>query len=143
MTKYLAACTALVLCALTACSNANPPPATDDLVPGTLDVAVDGRPVDSPDGVKCERISSYTTLTSGDDGSTVRVLLDSAPEMRPVSVQLVDVGGFTGSYLADLQGDAQAHLDGSTFVVTGQADGFFADRPSGRATGEFAISFAC
>lgn len=136
---------AAVFLGTTACSSTAPPanPPSGALAPGTIDVSVDGQSAGSPRGLACSHISSFTTATAGEGDSTVRAVLDDASGLSTVSVQLTDIGGFTGSYWTKVQGKADASVVGSTFVISGVADGFYTERPSERATGHFTIRFAC
>ena len=59
------------------------------------------------------------------------------------SVSINNLGGFTGSYNAGLGGNAEVTMAGSTYDITGTADGFATDNPSFRTGGTFAIKVSC
>jgi ipoprotein LpqH len=136
---------AALLLAMTACSSgaprATPPPGA--LSPGTIDVTINGRSADSLRHAACTRVSSFTTVAAREGDSTVRAVLNDAVGIKTVSVEITNVRGFTGSYQQNLQGDAEARVTGSTFQISGVADGYNSERPASEATGDFLIKFAC
>lgn len=136
---------AAVFLGATACSSTAPPAKLPSgaLAPGTIDVSIDGQPAGSPRGLACSHLASFTTAIAGEGNSTVRAVLNDASRLSTVSIQINDTGGFTGSYWANLQGKADASVVGSTFVISGSADGFYTERPSELATSSFTIRFAC
>jgi ipoprotein LpqH len=89
------------------------------------------------------RVSSFTTVSAGQGDSRVHAVLNDSVGLKTVSVEITNIGGFTGSYLANLQGNADAWVAGSTFQISGVADGFYSDRPSFGAKGDYQIKFAC
>jgi lipoprotein LpqH len=135
-----------LLLGVTACSPPDPPPSlpAGALPPGTIDVSINGKSAGRQHGLACTRIASFTSAAAGEGGSSVRAVVNAADELNAVSVQITDIGGFTGSYMANLQGKAQTKLVGtSTFVISGVANGFFAARPADQTTSDFTVKFAC
>jgi hypothetical protein len=114
------------------------------LPPGTIDVSINGKSAGRQHGLACMQITSFTSATAGEGGSSVRAVVNGADELNAVSVQFTNVGNFSGSYLSNLQGSANARLVGtSTFEVSGAADGFFLDRPAQPTKSDFVVRFAC
>src|SRR5690242_11142524 len=115
-----AAVVTLLLCVTGCSSGSTPPPPlpAGALPPGTMDVSVNGQPAARHHGLACTHIMAFTAATAGEGGSTVRAVVKGGDELNVVSVQLTDIGDFTGSYMPHLQGTADARLVGtSTFVV--------------------------
>ncbi len=133
------------LLGMTACSSGAPRAASPPraLAPGTIDVAINGQTVNTPRHAGCTRVGSYTAVAAGEGDSRLRAVVNDAVGIKAVSVEITNVGGFTGSYLLNLQGDAEARVAGSTFQISGVANGYDTARPSFRATGDFRIQFAC
>jgi lipoprotein LpqH len=129
----------------TACSSGAPAAsrATGSLPPGTLKISINGRSSNTPYGADCTHISSYTTVRASAGDSSVRAVLNAASSLAPVSVEIANIDGFTGSYQADLMGRAYARLTGSTVELFGVAGGFYSQDPSHDAQGDFTIDFAC
>jgi hypothetical protein len=146
MIRSISAATVALSLSVTGCSSSAPPttPPAGALPPGTIDVAINGHSAERQHGLSCQQITSFTIANAGQDDSSVRAVVNDASGLSAVSVQLTDISGFTGSYNANLQGKADAQLVGtSTFVITGTADGFNADRPADRSKGDFTLRFAC
>jgi lipoprotein LpqH len=139
-----AACVALWL-GVAGCSSLAPPasPPPGVLSPGTIKLSINGHSAGHLHDLTCTQITSFTTATAGDDDSTVRAVVNETSQLDTVSVQITKLGGFTGSYMSKLQGTAKTRIAGSTFVISGVADGVYSDHPSDQATGDFTIGFAC
>ena len=94
--------------------------------------------------VKCLPIGSLTTITTGDSAAGVTALVSNSIGLTAKSVNIKDLGGFTGSYMDKLDGNiADVRMADQTYIISGVADGFDADNPSMRTTGRFAIRVAC
>ncbi|SEH59248.1 lipoprotein antigen [Mycolicibacterium rutilum] len=141
------ACVATVL-VLAGCSSSPPdytPPA-GELVAGTAQVTVNGRDAGVTQAVQCNTTEWLTTITTGDQTSGITAMLSNKDELVTESVSINNVGGFTGSYTADVGGTggaAQVGMTGNTYDISGTADGFNTDAPSFRVPGTFAIRVAC
>lgn len=64
----------------------------------------------------------------------------------PVTAQTVDIrnlGNFTGTYWNDNLGKATAKVNQGKFTVSGEAEGAFADKPNQSTTATFDISTNC
>jgi Mycobacterium 19 kDa lipoprotein antigen len=146
MQRSLAVYLAAVFLSATACSSAAAPaplPA-GALAPGTIDVSINGQSAAHQRDLTCTNMTSFTTATAANGDSTVRAVVNNDDGLNTVAVEFTDVAGFTGSYLSDVQGKADARLVGSsTFLISGVANGFFADRPANQTTSDFTVRFAC
>jgi len=118
-------------------------------------VTINGQDAGTTHSVDCNQAEQYFTITTGDravrgastltaNGVTAVVeSTDSGSKMAAKSVQIRNVGGFTGSYWQGQVGNAEAKLAGTTFTITGTADGFNATDPSDRTTATFQIKAGC
>lgn len=59
------------------------------------------------------------------------------------SVQINNLGGFTGSYWDGTTGEADATLTDGTFTIAGTAEGFFHDNPGERTSTTFEVTTDC
>jgi lipoprotein LpqH len=137
--------TAATALALTGCSSGPPEyqPAPGTLVAGTAQVAVNDQDAVTTKAVQCDATGPLTTITTGDQTSGVTVMVSNQDELVAETVNIRDVGGFTGSYNAGLGGSAKVTMNGRTYDITGTADGFNTDSPSFRTSGTFAVKVSC
>ncbi len=130
---------------LAGCSS-NPPeyqPGPGELVAGTAEIVVNGQEPQTTGAVQCSSTGPLTTITTGDQRSGVTVMVSNQDELTAESVNINNVGGFTGSYNAGLGDAAEVTMTGRTYHITGTADGFDTDKPSFRVPGTFAIKVSC
>ncbi len=130
---------------LAGCSSAPEPeplPA-GTLVPGTAQVTVNDNDLGLFHSVRCDPAGSLLTISIGNAEQGSTALVSSVGELAAKSVAIHDLAGFTGSFNEGLGGDAQVALTGSTYTITGTAEGFDTERPSFRSTGTFTIKAAC
>jgi lipoprotein LpqH len=127
------------------CSSAAPqvPSLPGALSAGTAEVSIDGGGAESTTDVRCSTTGSVTTIETGDDNAGTMSSVNSQDGLAVQFAQIRDIGGFTGSYWAELNPAAKAQLVGRTFELSGTADGFTSDNPSARTTGKFSIKVAC
>lgn len=124
------------------------PPPSEKPQPGTLtlgtaQVTVNDADTGTTDAVKCSITGPLTTITTGDDQSGVTALVSNTDELTAESVRIHNLGGFTGSYNAGLEGEAKITQTDRTYEITGTADGFQIDQPSFRTNGTFTVKVAC
>jgi lipoprotein LpqH len=146
--RSLAAAAAVVLASgMAGCSAPTPTPAAQpgqgEVAAGTARVAVNNQDLGNTDAVACSPAGSLTTITTGDPASGTTAILDNARGLRAKSVSINNLAGFTGSYWQDLDGAAEVHMTGRTYLITGTAAGFSADQPSARTSAPFAIRVSC
>lgn len=110
---------------------------------GTAEVTVNGQKLATSEAVDCSFIQSSMTIMTGDDASGATIVIDNSLQLDTKSVEIRELGGFTGSYRQDLGGTAAAKLVGRTFTIEGTADGFDATDPSARTTGSFSVMASC
>ncbi len=135
---------ALAVGGLAGCSD--PAPAgrpAGSLPAGTAEVSINGAGLGRTNDVSCSSTGALTTINTGDEKSGTNSSVDSTDGLAVQFARITDLGGFTGSYWADLGPDAKVELTGQTYLMTGSATGFNADNPSARTTRTFSIRVAC
>jgi hypothetical protein len=138
----MSAVSAVVLMA--GCSSPTPdPPRAGTLPAGTAEVTVNDQKLPASQSVDCTFIQSMTTITTGDNDAGATVVIDNGGKLDAKSVDIRNLGGFTGSYWQNLGDAATVKMTGRTFTISGTADGFNATDPSKRAPGTFSIKASC
>lgn len=146
MNKVLnfAAGAVLVAGGLPGCSSPSPAPPRPDVLPrGTVQVTVDGKDIGSASAVTCTTTTSLKVITTGDSTAGTTSMLDNTDTLTVKGVNIHNIGGFSGSYWQGLDGEAQIHMSGSTYLIGGTAAGFSTDNPIDRTTERFTIKVAC
>ncbi|KKC06887.1 lipoprotein LpqH [Mycobacterium nebraskense] len=134
----------LITASVGACASpprAAPPPGT--LPPGTAQVTINDDALPETHAVKCVTMGSLTAVTTGDTAAGTKTFVSNESALTAKSVNVSDLGGFTGSYAEDLQGTADVALQGYTYTIRGRAEGFDTGNPSLRTIGTFTIKVAC
>lgn len=135
---------ALIAAGLGACSSAPPAAAPPGpLAPGTAQVTINDRALPETRAVKCIPIGSLTTVTTGDAAAGTKAFVSNEGSLTAKSVNIRDLGGFTGSYAEGLQGTADVTLRGYTYTIRGRAEGFDTGNPSFGAISTFTIKVSC
>jgi ipoprotein LpqH len=135
----------LMVVGIGACSS--PPPAASPqagtLPSGTAQVTIDNKDIPRTYAVHCTSIESLRMIATGDATAGATALVSNEDALTAQSVGIQDLGGFTGSYMEGLQGQAQVTMSGQTYTIRGTAEGFDTDNPSARTTSTFVIKVAC
>ena len=144
------AAAAVAVAGLAACSSEKQPNH-----PSQASVTINGNTVANKQMVTCtQQVSTvpgsepwwYWTIAVGDqDISGVKALINgSGDKLTAESVHIVNLGGFTGSYVKDGGDEASASFNSETFTITGKANGFDTTRkPEEPATATFKIVATC
>ncbi|WP_081665287.1 lipoprotein LpqH [Mycobacterium sp. UM_CSW] len=119
------------------------PAASGRLPGGTAQVTINDRPLPETHSVKCVRLGSLTTITTGNPAGGLTAFVSNKDALTANSVSINDLGGFTGTYQAGLGDKADVTMNDQTYTIRGSADGFVKDDPSQRTTGTFTIRVAC
>src|SRR3984957_6193359 len=113
------------------CSSDRAAPARPGVLPpGTAVLTVDGKDVGTTYSVRCESIAWMTRIHTDVQASGVSAMLSNANKLKAEFVRLQDLGGFTGSYERELQGEAAVTMTGPTYPITGAALGFHPEAPA-------------
>lgn len=136
---------ALATAAVAGCSSSPPAyqPPPGQLVAGTAQTTVNGREAGATEAVQCRTIGPMTTISTGNQDAGAYAMVTNAEGLDVRLLRIRDLGGFTGSYNAGLDGEASVTMTGRTYEFTGTAYGFDTDNPSFRAPGTFAIRVSC
>jgi lipoprotein LpqH len=135
------------LCAgiIAGCSSepANSPQPPGALPPTTAQVTVNGQAAGTTHAVSCTQDGWMHTLKTGDEKSGVTVVVDTGDKVSAKSVVITNVGGFSGMFMVNQIGKAEASIIGTTFRVNGTAEGSPTADPNKRATASFDIKANC
>jgi ipoprotein LpqH len=138
---------AAVLCAgsLAGCSKepANSPQPPGALPPVTAQMIVNGQAAGTTHTVSCTQDGWMHTIKTGDDKSGVTFVVDTGAKISAKSVVITNVGGFSGNFLENQIGKADASIIGNTFRVNGTAEGSPTADPNKHATANFDIKANC
>ncbi len=136
--RFAAAAALLVVVGAAGCSS--PPSAL-----GNRDakVSIDGKATNAPQPVTCYQTGQNWTIEtlSKDPGFTATIRLGDT--LTPESVDIRNLGNFTGIFWDDNLGKAQARVSQGKFTVSGEAKGSFADKPNQSTTAAFDITTQC
>ena len=111
----------------------------------TAEVTINGKNSGREYRITCEQLPSwYWTITTLEEEPGFTAMVRTGGETASAeSVQIRNLGGFTGSYFPNGVGDAEARLAGKIFTITGSAVGFTAQEPDKTTTAHFSIRTDC
>jgi lipoprotein LpqH len=150
-----------VVAGIAGCSSSTSPQPPGTLPADTAHVTVNGQSAGNMRDITCGQVgdgalgtknsNQYVTIETGDQTTgwsavVQSVLTPDAPggfKLATKSVEIRNLGGFTGSYWQGLTGNADAAVTGNTYKISGTVDGFNTDQPNKRATATFEIKAAC
>lgn len=143
--RFIAGVSALlVVGGVAGCSSPAPERVPPGALPaGTAEVSINGADLGKTNAVSCTTIGRLTTIKTGDDKAGTLSAVDNSDGLAVRSAQISNLGGFTGSYWADLGKPAKVEMTNRTYLMTGSATGFNTDNPSFRVSRDFSISVAC
>ncbi len=137
----------LVVSIAAGCSSPTPhsaAPAPGTLPSGTAKVVIDDKDSFSTHSVSCLPLGWLTIITIGDNRAEgVTAYVSNKDSLSAKSVSIRDLGGFTGSYLDGLGGNATVSMPDRTYDINGTARGFDATKSSATTTGNFEIKVSC
>ena len=113
------------------------------LPPGTAELSVNGSTTRVTDAVQCESIDWLSTIKTGDEASSVIVMLSNAKKLVAEFVRFQNFDGFTGSYDRHQQGEAAVAMTGPTYRIAGTAVGFAGAKATERTTAPFELRVSC
>jgi lipoprotein LpqH len=109
----------------------------------TAQMTVNGKPAVTTHDVRCSQDGWSHTIEAGSKESGVQMVVGTGDKVTAQSVVLTNVGGFTGTFVANQIGKAQATIIGTTFKVSGTAMGANTDDPNKDTTADFEIKANC
>jgi hypothetical protein len=113
------------------------------LVAGTAAITVNDQDLGEFQSVDCTPAGTMMTINTGDQNAGTTTVVSNSDGLVAKAVAIRGLGGFTGSYNENLGGNAEVTMNGTTYSITGTADGFETDKPSFRTNGTFTIKVAC
>jgi lipoprotein LpqH len=140
--------TVAALCAvagIAGCSStpANSPQPPGSLPPATAEVTVNGQSAGTTRALVCTQDSWTHTIMTGDNKSGVKVVVDTGQTINATSVVITNISDFTGTVLENKIGKAEASMIGTTFRVTGTAQGSTTQNPNQVSTAKFEVKANC
>jgi lipoprotein LpqH len=138
-----AAATVLVAVGAAACSSPTASAPPGEIPAGTARVTINDRALPAVNTVKCTPISSLTTITAGNEAQGVTAQVSSETGLTAKTININNMGGFTGRYASEFEGHASVSMAGRTYIFRGTADGFDANKPSVRTSKTFVIEISC
>lgn len=108
----------------------------------TATVLINGENTGAVHPVQCRQDGWRWHIESpGTAGFSAMIQTGTSPAAD--TVQIRDLGGFTGSFWTGTVGDGSARVSGDKFTISGTAHGYFTDHPTTRTDATFEITTAC
>ena len=122
-------------------TNSAQPPGS--LPPTTAQVTINGQSAGTTRAVQCSQDGWMHTITTGDNKSGVKVVVNTGDTVNASSVVITNVSDFTGGMWENRIGKAQASMIGTTFRVKGTAQGSTTQNPNQVTTADFEVKANC
>ena len=106
-------------------------------------VIINGKATNALQPVSCSQTGQSWTIQTTDKEPGFTAALQLGDEVTAQAVDIRNLGNFTGTYWDDNLGKAQAKVSQGRFNVSGEAEGFFVDKPNHRVTATFDITTDC
>jgi len=135
--RFLVAAAVLVG-AVAGCSS---PPAA--LANHDAKVMINGKATNALQPVTCNQTGRSWTIKTVDKDPGFTATIELGDEVKAQTVEIRNLGNFTGTYWDDNLGKAQAKVSGGKFSVSGEAQGAFSDKPNQSTTATFDITTDC
>ncbi len=135
--RFLVAAAALV----TAVAGCSSPPAA--LGNHDAKVMINGKATNALQPVTCNQTGQSWTIKTVDKDPGFTATIQLGDEVKAQTVEIRNLGNFTGTYWDDNLGKAQARVSPGKFSISGEAQGAFADKPNQSATATFDITTTC
>jgi lipoprotein LpqH len=109
----------------------------------TAQVTINGRPTGEAHRVTCSQFGWNWTIETLSESRGFTAMFQTGDTVTARSVQIRDLGGFTGSYWQYTVGDADASVAAGTFKIAGTAVGYTSERPTDTVPATFTIETSC
>jgi ipoprotein LpqH len=106
-------------------------------------VIINGEATNSLQPVRCSQIGQSWTIETLDEEPGFTATIQLGDPITAQSVDIRNLGNFTGTYWNDNLGKASAKVNQGKFTVSGEAEGAFTDKPTQSTTATFDISTNC
>jgi hypothetical protein len=130
---------------IAACSSqpSDTPQKPGTLPPNTAQVTINGKDTGTTNALNCGQVDWFTTIDTGNKAAGASTMIQTGDTITAKSVEIRDLGGFSGTYWEGNNGNADAGIDGNTYIVSGTINGFNTDNPTKPATATFKIKANC
>ena len=136
--RFTAAAVSVVALGLVGCSSG-----TDALTSHDARVSINGKATNALQPVTCYQNGRSWTIRTTDKEPGFTATIETSDVVTAQVVEIRNLGNFTGTYWDDNLGKAQAKVSQGRFSVSGEAEGFFVDKPNHQATATFDITTDC
>jgi lipoprotein LpqH len=136
--RFLAVAAVLVAVGVAGCSA---PPAA--LGNHDAKVMINGKATNALQPVTCVQTGRSWTIETVDKEPGFTATIELGDSVKAQSVDIRNLGDFTGTFWDDNLGKAQAKVSQGKFTVSGEAKGAFADKPNQSTTATFDITTTC
>jgi hypothetical protein len=109
----------------------------------TAQVTINGKDIGSRLAVNCSQAGWTWFIESPDEKAGFAAAIETGETPAAHSVQIRDLGGFTGSFWQGTVGEGNASVADGTFTISGTAEGSYTNDPTGEATATFEIQTSC
>lgn len=110
----------------------------------TATVTINGTNAGGTQQVRCSQTGWSWFIESLDgEKSGFKASFNTSAQPRADSVQIHNLGGFTGTYWAGTVGQAEANVANGIYTISGTAEGAFTDNPTDDVTATFRIEADC
>lgn len=136
--RFTAAAALLVALGAAGCSS---PPAA--LGNHDAKVMIDGKATNALQPVTCNQTGRSWTIETVDKEPGFTATIQLGDTVTAQTVDIRNLGNFTGTFWEDNLGKAQAKVTQGKFTISGEAEGAFVDKPNQRTTATFDITTNC
>ena len=106
-------------------------------------VLINGKATNALQPVTCYQTGESWTIETLDKEPGFTATINLGDTVTAETVNIRNLGNFTGTYWDDNLGKAQAKVSSGKFNVSGEAQGAFADKPNQSTTATFDITTDC
>jgi ipoprotein LpqH len=134
----IAAAAFVVAAGLAGCSSGTNALGTHD-----AQISINGKATNALQPVSCTQNGPSWTIQTTDKEPGFTATIELGDDVTAKSVDIRNLGNFTGTYWGDNIGKATATVKDGKFTINGEAKGAFADKPNQPATATFDITTNC
>ena len=106
-------------------------------------VMINGKATNALQPVTCNQTGQAWTIKTVDKDPGFTATIQLGDEVKAQTVEIRNLGNFTGTYWDDNLGKAQARVSPGKFSISGEAQWALADKPNQSATATFDITTTC
>ena len=136
--RFTAAAALLVAVGVAGCSSAPAALGSHD-----ARVSINGKATNALQPVVCTQVGTSWNIASTTKDPGFNATIQLGDQVKPQTVDIRNLGNFTGTFWNDNLGKAKASVQGGQFSISGEASGAFSDNPNKPATATFDITTTC